>query len=173
MVKIQANHSELTPLRFLERSAEVYPEKTAIVHGTRSYTYREFEERVQRFAKVLAERIEPGDRVAVLAPNTPEMLMAHYAVPLAGGVLIALNTRLTAHELQYIMDHSEAKLLFADTELLANTKNLRRENPTLQALIEITDDQFTGPRPEVAVDATLEQLLSVAPDGTSSLRGRG
>jgi len=165
MVKIQANHSELTPLRFLERSAEVYPEKTAIVHGTRSYTYREFEERVQRFAKVLAERIEPGDRVAVLAPNTPEMLMAHYAVPLAGGVLIALNTRLTAHELQYIMDHSEAKLLFADTELLANTKNLRRENPTLQALIEITDDQFTGPRPEVAVDATLEQLLSVAPDG--------
>ncbi len=164
MVDTQANHSELTPLRFLELSAEVYPGKTAVVHGTRSYTYRELETHVQRFAQVLASRIEPGDRVAVLAPNTPEMLMAHYAVPLAGGVLIALNTRLSAHELQYIMDHSEAKLLFADTELLENTKNLRRDNPTLQALIEITDDQFTGPRPEVAVDGTLQQLLSAASD---------
>lgn len=164
MVDTQANHSELTPLRFLERSAEVYPGKTAVIHGTRSYTYQEFETHVQRFAQVLAARIEPGDRVAVLAPNTPEMLMAHYAVPLAGGVLIALNTRLSAHELQYIMDHSEAKLLFADTELLENTKNLRRDNPTLQALIEITDDQFTGPRPEVAVDGTLQQLLSAASD---------
>jgi len=164
MVNTQANHSELTPLRFLERSAEVYPKKTAIVHGTRSYNYREFEGLVHRFAQVLAERINPGDRVAVLAPNTPEMLMAHYAVPLAGGVLIALNTRLSAHELQYIMDHSEAKLLFADTELLENTKNLRRENPTLQALIEITDDQYTGARPHVDVDGTLQELLAAASD---------
>ncbi|WP_345471881.1 long-chain-fatty-acid--CoA ligase [Glutamicibacter ectropisis] len=164
MVNIHANHSELTPLRFLERSAEVYPKKTAIVHGTRSYNYREFEGLVHRFAQVLAERINPGDRVAVLAPNTPEMLMAHYAVPLAGGVLIALNTRLSAHELQYIMDHSEAKLLFADTELLENTKNLRRENPTLQALIEITDDQYTGARPHVDVDGTLQELLATASD---------
>lgn len=164
MVEIQANHSELTPLRFLERSAEAYPSKTAIIHGTRSYTYKEFETRVHRFAQVLAERIEPGDRVAVLAPNTPEMLMAHYAVPLAGGVLIALNTRLSAHELQYIIDHSGAKLLLADTELLENTKTLRGENPGLQALIEITDDQFTSPRPNVEVDGTLEQLLSTASD---------
>ncbi|SCC46352.1 long-chain-fatty-acid--CoA ligase [Arthrobacter sp. NIO-1057] len=164
MVKIHANHSELTPLRFLERSAEVYSKKTAIIHGTRSYSYREFEASVHRFAQVLAERINPGDRVAVLAPNTPEMLMAHYAVPLAGGILIALNTRLSAHELQYIMDHSEAKLLFADTELLENTKNLRRENPTLQALIEITDDQYTGARPHVDVDGTLQELLATASD---------
>ncbi|WP_159610665.1 AMP-binding protein [Glutamicibacter sp. JC586] len=162
MVEIQANHSELTPLRFLERSAEAYPQKTAIIHGTRSYNYEQFESVVHRFAQVLAERINPGDRVAVLAPNTPEMLMAHYAVPLAGGVLIALNTRLSAHELQYIMDHSGAKLLLADTELLENTRTLRRENPTLQALIEITDDQFTGQRPDVEVDATLEELLSAA-----------
>lgn len=69
MVDTQANHSELTPLRFLERSAEVYPGKTAVIHGTRSYTYQEFETHVQRFAQVLAARIEPGDRVAVLAPN--------------------------------------------------------------------------------------------------------
>lgn len=105
MVMTQANHSELTPLRFLQRSAEVYPSKTAIIHGSRNYSYAQFESRVQRFAQAIKTRINPGDRVAVLAPNTPEMLMAHYAVPLAGGVLIALNTRLTAHELRYIMDH--------------------------------------------------------------------
>ena len=162
MAMTHANHSELTPLRFLERSAEVYPSKQAVLHGTRSYTYAELEARIHRFAQVIRERITPGDRVAVLAPNTPEMLMAHYAVPLAGGVLIALNTRLSAHELQYIMDHSEAKLLFADTELLGNTKMLRAENPTLQALIELTDDQFTGRRPDVAVDAVLDELLAEA-----------
>lgn len=160
MVMTQANHSELTPLRFLQRSAEVYPSKTAIIHGSRNYSYAQFESRVQRFAQAIRTRINPGDRVAVLAPNTPEMLMAHYAVPLAGGVLIALNTRLTAHELRYIMDHSEAKILFADTELLANTSTLRAEILSLEALIEITDDQYTGQRPEVAVDGTLEELLN-------------
>lgn len=162
MVSIQANHSELTPLRFLERSAEVYPSKQAVVHGSRSYTYLELERSVHLFAQIIKARINPGDRVAVLAPNTPEMLMAHYAVPLAGGVLIALNTRLTAHELQYIMDHSEAKLLFVDTELLVNTAALRAENPTLEALIEITDDQYLGQRPPVEVDAVLNDLMATA-----------
>lgn len=84
MAMTHANHSELTPLRFLERSAEVYPSKQAVLHGTRNYTYAELEARIHRFAQVIRERINPGDRVAVLAPNTPEMLMAHYAVPLAG-----------------------------------------------------------------------------------------
>ncbi|PRA11644.1 acyl-CoA synthetase [Arthrobacter sp. MYb211] len=162
MVMTQANHSELTPLRFLQRSAEVYPSKTAVIHGTRRYSYAEFERRVQRFAQVVKARIAPGDRVAVLAPNTPEMLMAHYAVPLAGGVLIALNTRLSAPELRYIMDHSESKLLFADTELLANTSTLRSEIPSLEALIEISDDQYAGARPAVAVDAVLSELLDAA-----------
>ena len=158
----QANHSELTPLRFLERSAEVYPHKTAVIHGTRSYTYEQLEERVHRFAQYLSTRISPGDRVAVLAPNTPEMLMAHYAVLLAGGVLIALNTRLAAHELQYILEHSEARLLFADTELLGNTGRLRAEVATLEALIEVTDDQYTGERPAVEVDGVLHELLEQA-----------
>lgn len=164
MVEIQANHSELTPLRFLERTAEAYPKKTAVIHGTRSFSYEDFEARVHRFAQALKARIEPGDRVAVLAPNTPEMLMAHYAVPLSGAVLVALNTRLSAHELQYIIDHSAAKLMLADTELLENTKTLRRENPTLEALIEITDDQYDGARPNVQVDATLDELLAEASD---------
>ncbi|WP_369045113.1 AMP-binding protein [Sinomonas sp. P10A9] len=114
-----ANHTPLSPLRFLERSAAVLPDKTAIEHGARRYTYAEFGAEAQRLAKALAARIKPGDRVAFLAPNVPELLIAHFAVPLAGGVLVALNTRLAAHEVKYILEHSEAALLFADAELLA------------------------------------------------------
>jgi fatty-acyl-CoA synthase len=116
---MQANYSALTPLRFLERSAAVFPDRTAIEHGSRSYTYAEFGVEAQRLAKALRARIAPGDRVAFLAPNVPELLIAHFAVPLAGGVLVALNTRLAAHEVKYILEHSEAALLFADAELLA------------------------------------------------------
>ena len=89
-----ANHSQLSPLRFLERSASVFPDRTAIIYGDRRYTYAEFADETQRLARVLQNRIEPGDRVAYLTPNVPEMLIAHFAVPLAGGVLIALNSRL-------------------------------------------------------------------------------
>ncbi len=155
-----ANYSELTPLRFLQRSVEVYPSKDAIVHGARTYSYAQFGAEVQRFAKALAARIHPGDRVAVLAPNIPEMLFAHYAVPLAGGVLVALNTRLSARELGYIMEHSGAKILLADSELLAATASLRSEIPTLEALIEIQDSEFAGIRPEVEVDDIYSDFLS-------------
>lgn len=156
-----ANHSELTPLRFLQRSVEVYPGKEAIVHGARSYNYAQFGVEVQQFAKALSARLNPGDKVAVLAPNIPEMLMAHYAVPLAGGVLVALNTRLSARELAYIIEHSEAKMLFADTELLAATATLRAEVPTLEAVIEITDTEFGGTRPDVAVDGAYADFIAL------------
>jgi fatty-acyl-CoA synthase len=80
------SHAQLTPLRFLERSAEVYPDKVAIVHGDRRMTYREFAGEVTRLARALqASGIEPGDRVAYLCPNIPELLIAHFAVPLASG----------------------------------------------------------------------------------------
>ncbi|MGJ9402255.1 AMP-binding protein [Arthrobacter sp. KK5.5] len=102
-----ANHSELTPLPFLQRSAEVYPDKPAVIHGSLTWTYRRFAEEVQRTAKALAARIDTGDTVAYLAPNIPELLVAHYAVPLDGGVLLALNTRLSGRELEYILGHAE------------------------------------------------------------------
>ena len=158
-----ANHAELTPLRFLQRSVEVYPSKEAIVHGQRSYSYAQFGAEVQQFAAALATRIAPGDRVAVLAPNIPEMLFAHYAVPLAGGVLVALNTRLSARELGYIIEHSEAKMLFADSELLDAAAALRAEMPTLEALIEIRDPEFTGARADVEVDSTYAEFIAGVP----------
>jgi fatty-acyl-CoA synthase len=115
----QVNFSQLTPLRFLERSVEVFPEKLAIVCGERRLTYREFGDEATRVARALqASGIGPGERVAYLCPNIAEMLIAHFAVPLAGAVLVALNTRLSAHEVSYICGHSGARLLVVDESLL-------------------------------------------------------
>ncbi len=110
--------SELTPVSFLRRSASVFPDKTAIVHGERRYTYRQFEERVNRLASALrAAGMQKHDRVAFLAFNTPPMLEAHFGVPAAGGILVAINTRLSASEISYILQHSGARFLFVDAEL--------------------------------------------------------
>ena len=110
--------TELTPLSFLRRSAYMFPDKTAVVHGERRYTYREFEERVNRLASRLRDAgFQKGDRVAFLCPNIPPMLEAHFAVPLAGLVLVGINTRLSAGEVEYIVEHSKAKMVFVDHEL--------------------------------------------------------
>ncbi|WP_420616169.1 acyl--CoA ligase family protein [Candidatus Palauibacter sp.] len=110
--------TELTPLEFLRRSAFVYPDKAAVVHGDRSYSYREFELRVRRLAAGLLQAgLAPGERVAFLSPNTPPLLEAHYGVPAAGGVLVAINTRLGAGEIAYILEHSGARYLFVDRAL--------------------------------------------------------
>jgi fatty-acyl-CoA synthase len=110
--------SELTPIHFLRRSAYMFPEKTAVVYGERRHTYRELEERIDRLASHLkASGLQKGDRVAFLCPNTPPMLEAHFGVPLAGLVLVAINTRLGRDEVTYIVDHSGAKMVFADAEL--------------------------------------------------------
>ena len=118
MIHHRVNRTELSPLSFLKRSASVFADKTAVVHGTRSYTYRQFEERAHRQASALhALGLKKGDRVAFLSPNTPAMLEAHFGVPAAGGVLVAINIRLNAEEVGYIVKHSGARFLFADAEL--------------------------------------------------------
>jgi fatty-acyl-CoA synthase len=113
------SNTALTPLSFLERSARVWPDKIAVVYGRRRLTYSELAAEAQRVAGALqASGVEPGDRVAYLMPNLPEMLIAHYAVPLAGGVLVAVNTRLTAGEVAYMLAHSGAKIVVVDAALL-------------------------------------------------------
>ncbi|HEX6708778.1 MAG TPA: acyl--CoA ligase family protein [Rubrobacter sp.] len=110
--------SELTPVSFLRRSAYMFPEKTAVVYGERRYTYAELEERVNRLASRLRDSgLKKGDRVAFLCPNTPPHLEAHFAVPAAGLVLVAINTRLGKDEVTYIVEHSGAKMAFVDAEL--------------------------------------------------------
>src|SRR5947209_1859833 len=110
--------TELTPVSFLRRSAYMFPDKTAVVYGERRYTYQEFEERVDRLASHLrGSDLDKGDRVAFLCPNSPPMLEAHFAVPAAGNVLVAINTRLGKDEVKYIVEHSNSKMVFVDAEL--------------------------------------------------------
>ncbi|WP_242911325.1 long-chain-fatty-acid--CoA ligase [Actinomadura terrae] len=111
-------YTSLTPLAFLGRSAEVFPGKTAYIHGDLRVGYAEFARQVTRAAHALRTLdVRPGDRVAYLAPNIPELLVAHFAVPLAGGVLVAINTRLAAEEVRHILAHSGAKVLVVDAAL--------------------------------------------------------
>jgi len=113
------------------------PEKIAVVHEGRRYTYAEFQERVNRLASHLrSSGLEQHDRVAFLCPNIPALLEAHFAVPLAGGVLVAINIRLNAEEVSYILEHSGAKFLFVDREFLPLVEML---NPHFIHVVRIDD----------------------------------
>ncbi|WP_141576436.1 acyl--CoA ligase family protein [Actinomadura sp. WMMA1423] len=123
-------HTALTPLAFLDRSARVFPGKTAYAHGDRRASYAEFAAEATRLANALrACGVEPGDRVAYLAPNIPELLVAHFGVPLAGGVLVAINTRLAPEEIRYILDHSGARVLVVDAGLHPSVAPLAGDLP--------------------------------------------
>ncbi len=115
--RVAANYEPLTPISFLERSAYVYPEKAAVIHGEQVFTYAELYERCKRLASALrGAGIGPGDTVSVMAPNVPAMLEAHYGVPMTGAVLNALNYRLDAASINFILQHAETKLLITDRE---------------------------------------------------------
>ncbi|AVM01177.1 acyl-CoA synthetase [Gordonia iterans] len=135
----------LTPLRFLERAAEVHPRKLAVIDGGRRLTYAELAADVTALASALrASGVEPGDRVAFLGTNSAELLAAHFAVPLAGGVLVAVNTRLAAEEVRYICDHSGAVLLLGDGPLLAALEEVSLA--TVRERIEVPgqDGEYSG-----------------------------
>jgi fatty-acyl-CoA synthase len=111
------NHAPLTPLSFLSRAAEIYPEKIAVIHGATRYTYAEFYRRCRCLADALRRRgVGPGDTVSVLAPNVPALLEAHYGVPMAGAVLNAINYRLDAASVRFILEHGAAKVFVTDRE---------------------------------------------------------
>src|SRR5690606_34895334 len=115
--KNAANFVPLTPLTLIERAAAVFPDRTAIVHGARRQSWAETYARCRRLASALAKRgIGPGDTVAVMAPNVPELYEAHFGVPMIGAVLNALNVRLDAETIAFILGHGEAKALIADRE---------------------------------------------------------
>jgi len=115
-----ANYVPLSPLAFLKRSATVYPDKVAIVHGDGRTTYAEMHERCRRLASALMRRgVGRGDTVSVMAPNVPAMLEAHFGVPLAGAVLNALNYRLDADTIRFILEHAQTKVLLTDREFSA------------------------------------------------------
>jgi fatty-acyl-CoA synthase len=118
--KNPANYAPLTPLSFLERSAYTYPNRVAVVHGARSYTWKETYARCRRLGSALARRgIGVGDTVAAMLANTPEMYECHFGVPMSGAVLNALNTRLDADAIAFMLNHGEAKVLVTDKEFSA------------------------------------------------------
>ncbi len=135
----------LTPLAFLGRSADVFGDKTAIVYGTRRHTYAEFAAEATRVARALqASGVRPGDRVAYLMPNVPEMLVAHFAVPLAGAVLVAINTRLSTEEVRYILDHSGATTLVVDAVLYETVRPVAGDLETVTEIVTVVDEAAPG-----------------------------
>ncbi|HWD16901.1 MAG TPA: AMP-binding protein, partial [Casimicrobiaceae bacterium] len=111
----QFNYEPLTPTAFLARAAVVFGDRLAVADDGTRFTYREFHARCLRFAGALRKLgVAPGERVAVFAPNTHVLLAAHYAVPLAGAVLVALNTRITADDIAYILEHAGVRVLIYD-----------------------------------------------------------
>ena len=115
-----ANYAALSPLSFLARAAAIYPDKVAVIHGAHRISYARFYERCRRLADALRRRgIGAGDVVAIMAPNVPAMLEAHYGVAMAGGVLNALNYRLDARSIAFILDHGGARIVLTDREFAA------------------------------------------------------
>jgi fatty-acyl-CoA synthase len=141
--KNPANYQPLTPVTFLERSARTFPDRTAIIHGTAHTSYRAFYARARKLASALTKRgIGKSDTVSVMLSNTPPMLEAHYGVPMTGGVLHAMNTRLDAAIIAYQLDHAETKILIIDREFTAIMKealNLASVNPFV---IDYDDPEF-------------------------------
>ena len=144
--KNPANYAPLTPLSFLERAAYTFPERVAVVHGARRFTWRETYARSRRLASALARRgIGLGDTVAAMLANTPEMYECAFGVPMCGAVVNTLNTRLDAEAIAFMLDHGEAKLLITDREFSPTMRKalaLARGRP---AVIDVDDPVYAGP----------------------------
>lgn len=154
-----ANFAALSPLGFLERSASVYPDRLAVVHGERRYSWAEVYGRARRLASALAARgIGEDDTVAVMLANTPEMIECHYGVPMTGAVLNALNIRLDAEAIAFMLEHGEAKLIICDTEfapvMAAALERLGRQIPVVDV-----DDVLAAHRHPPIGDTGYEAFL--------------
>ena len=154
-----ANFQPLTPLSFLARAAAVYPDVTAIVHGKRSWNYRQFYARARKLGSALVRRgVKPGDTVSVMLANTPAMIEAHYGVPMAGAVLNTLNTRLDGGILGFTLDHAETKVLIVDREFSKVMKEALGTATVKPLIIDYDDPEFTGAGERLG-DLEYEDLL--------------
>lgn len=141
--KCAANYVPLTPLSFLQRAAQVFPETQAVVYGAHRKTYAEYTRRVTQLASGLAKLgVQPGDVVATLLPNIPAQAEAHFGVPACGAVLNTINTRLEAETVSYILDHGEAKVLLVDPQFLPMAAQaIEQMSGPAPIVIEVADDQ--------------------------------
>ena len=138
--KNNANFVPLTPLSFLERAKDIYPNYEALIYEDRNYTWLEIYKRCTRFASALEKiGIAEGDTVSVMAFNTPEIFEAHYSVPMTGAILNTINSRLDAKTVAYIIDHSEAKVLIVDRQLHSVIEKALSQIKSKPIIIDIQD----------------------------------
>ena len=161
--KTDANYVPLSPVSILKRTARVHPEKPAVIHGSIKRNWGETERRCRKLASALHKRgFGKGDSISILAPNIPEMLECHFAIPMIGAVLNANNTRLDAATIAYILDHCEAQVFFVDTalsDIAIEALSLCKSAPFV---IDIDDSQ--GPSGPLIGTLTYEALLSEGDD---------
>jgi fatty-acyl-CoA synthase len=159
LAKNAANYVPLSPVQFLERSAFIWPDRIAVRHGASAYSYREFEARCRRLASALERRgVRRGDTVAMMAPNVPALLEAHYAVPALGAVLNALNYRLDAKTIAFCLAHGEARALITDAEFAPTIKAALAQSKRDLLVIDIDDAE--GPHGEALGSVRYEALLA-------------
>ena len=144
--KNHANFTPLSPLSFLQRSAEVYPNRQSIVHGSKSYTWSDTFKRSKQLASALTKKgVGKGDTVAVLCFNTPEIYEAHYGIPMIGAVINTINIRLDVDTISYILEHGEAKVVITDNELSPTMKEVLNKIKTKPLVIDIDDELANHP----------------------------
>ena len=144
--KNAANYVPLSPLTFIARSAYIYPDRLAVIHGQRRYTWQETFTRAKRLASALEARgIKEGDTVAVMLNNTPEMYECHFGVPVTGAVLNTLNTRLDPEAVAFMLNHGEAKILITDKEYAHIVGPALAKLGRSITVIDVNDPEYTGP----------------------------
>ena len=165
--KNSANFVPLSPLSFITRVKDIYPNYDSLVYGKRSYTWLETYNRCTKFASALAKKgITKGSTVSIIAANTPELFEAHYSIPMTGGVINTINTRLDADTIAYILDHSDAKLLITDTQFSPTMKKALKIYGKNIPIIDIHDDQavFKDGEGEKIGEMTYEEFLQTGDD---------
>jgi fatty-acyl-CoA synthase len=170
--KLPANHVPLSPISFLARAARIYGPRVAVIHGRRRFTYGEMAARCRRLASALSRAgVAPGDTVAILAPNTPEMLEAHYGVPMAGAVLCTVNIRLDAPAIAFILRHSGAKVFLVDREWAAVATAALAGLPDPPLVIGIDDPEAAGGGGDIG-SQDYEAFLSTGDEGAPTYTPR-
>jgi fatty-acyl-CoA synthase len=145
-----ANHVPLTPLSLLDWAADVYPERCAVIHGRQRLTWAQLRSRARGLASSLVGMdIGEGDTVAVMLPNTPPMIEAHYGVPMSGAVLHCINTRLDAATVAFVLEHSDSKVLIVDREFSNTAREaidqLRLAGKRVPQVVDVDDPEYDGP----------------------------